>query len=122
MSYIRACGILGLVVIPACDKLDATRVERASRAPLGVLQGRDYSIEIFAGPVFTVLSADGEVLAELMTTDELQAMHPELHRKIEHIYAGDVSLSRVQTRLPASFEPVEIIRFETPINYCPAAE
>lgn len=90
MIRTQACAI-ALIFLAGCDWFSAGRVERASRAPLGTLEGRDYTIEIYAGPIFTVLSADGKVLAELMTTEELQAQHPELHRKLEYIYAANIA-------------------------------
>jgi len=96
MQAAKLSIIVILSGLAGCTSVDAAKLARAAKPtppPLGTLQGREYAVEVYAGPVFTVLSADGEVLAELMTAEQLQASLPEVYRKIERVYAANLASS-----------------------------
>ncbi len=70
---------------PACD--------RANMA-VGVLEARQHFVEIFTGangPLYSVKTKQGELLAEHMAEDELIGRFPELESMIKGV-ADDASL------------------------------
>ena len=53
---------------------------------LGTIEFRDYEVEVFAGPLYTV-EVHGEDLARRITREELQTRFPEIYQDIETLYA-----------------------------------
>jgi len=85
----RRLIILALLGCGACGN-DQTLLERSARKPdpLGTLQTRDYTIEVYAGPAYSIYDADGRALAELVTTFELHAQLPELSDRLHQMLAA----------------------------------
>jgi len=96
MNTARSWVLVSLLGVAGCGAVDSAKLARAMKStppPLGVMQSREYAIEVYAGPVFTVLSAKGEVLAELVTIEQLQASLPDVYRGLEHVYAANLASS-----------------------------
>ena len=65
-------------------------------SPVGVLKSKGHVVEVFTGegsPVYSVRSARGELLAELVTEEEMLSQFPELEGIVKG-YADDASLQR----------------------------
>lgn len=81
----RITALLALLAIPCLIHADAT--------PLGKLQFRDHAIVMSSrgGETrYTVFDAEGTLLDEVLTLDEVLARHPELHSLLESAVAGGV--------------------------------
>jgi hypothetical protein len=59
-------------------------------APIGSFRGRDHTVIIYStsdGPRFTVTTAGGEVLAERLSGDEIEAELPDVYKTYKHTFA-----------------------------------
>ena len=73
----------------------ATTNAAVSEFPIiGHIEKRDRTITIKAGPketIYSVKSADGKVLCNNLTLEQLQAQSPELHEFVKTAVAGNIS-------------------------------
>jgi len=67
----------------------AFRQQSANHAVIGHLTTRDKVITILTGPLYTVKTADGKVLAEQLQERELYSKFPELEEVLERSLAGN---------------------------------
>lgn len=70
---------------PATTSATPTPTDRL----LGEVEGRNYSLEVFAGPegpLYTVRGTSGRVLRERLTADEVYAAFPDLD--VRSLHAG----------------------------------
>src|SRR5689334_2049594 len=61
---------------------------------IGHIEKRDRTITIKSGPketIYSVKSADGKVLCNNVTLDQLRAQSPELHEFVKTAVAGNIS-------------------------------
>ena len=71
------------MLLPGCAE---PRTDEAGDVLLGTLEFRDYEVDIFAGPLYTV-EVRGKNLASRITREELKTRFPEIHQDIENLYA-----------------------------------
>jgi hypothetical protein len=79
-------------------KTTAQAATNNSAAPdfpiIGYIEKRDRTITIKAGPkgtIYSVKSADGKVLCNNVTLEQLRAQSPELHEFVKTAVAGNIS-------------------------------
>lgn len=69
----------------------AAEAQEKTTAPIGTLKGREYAITIYSttdGPRFTIAGADGRVLGEKLSADEIRAQHPTIYETYKSTFAG----------------------------------
>ncbi|KST63930.1 hypothetical protein [Mastigocoleus testarum] len=66
---------------------------------LGSIETRDRQITINRNKTYTIHNKNGEVLAQDITLEELQAKNPELYNTIKDSIAGDLWMMR--TNIPS---------------------
>jgi hypothetical protein len=99
------------IAVKAADSIAADSSATAGDArnelvPIGQLKGRQHTLMIYSsqdGPRFTVVAADGTVMAEQLSVDQLRAQLPEVYESFETTIAGSGYLASV------GVEPVDVI-------------
>jgi hypothetical protein len=118
LSLVAAAGLLlaedkpGQKSPPTSQKPSTIASEKPAVAPsefpvIGYLEKRDQTIIIKSsskGPVYSIKSADGKMLYENISAEQLRAKAPELHEFIKGAMAGSGSKkdARIRPKLDAS--------------------
>lgn len=77
---------LAVVQQPPEKRNDTVKKPKSGRPSLGQFKGRNHTVTIHSGEkelLFTITSADGEVLAAELSAGQLERGHPELYRIYE---------------------------------------
>ena len=117
MSVIILVGLTGLTFSQEKSRQNSTSKPVAVKAPgsvpgstnlntadypiIGYIEKRDRTITIKAGPkssVYTVKNADGKILFENLSADQLRAQAPDLQEFIKTAVAGDPAVSDARIR------------------------
>jgi len=78
----------------APSKTSATTNAVVDYPIIGHIEKRDRTITIKAGPketIYSVISADGKVLCNNITLEQLRAQSPDLHEFVKTAVAGNIS-------------------------------
>jgi hypothetical protein len=79
--------------------------ERGGPPVIVTLAKRDKIITIKAGPVYFIRTTSGEILADNLTAEQLQAGNPELFRDVKSVVAAQEGAIGDNTYLDASEGP-----------------
>lgn len=90
------------------DKALGPKAKQNAQAPksLGQLRGRRDTVTMFStpdGPRYRVISAEGKVLADKLSLEQLRAEHPELAQRLDSTYADSEGL--LDARLESTAVP-----------------